>query len=162
MGMNHWKVKILSPAKEHMKGIKDRRIQERLASALRRLEDAPAQQGKLLSGELADYHSVRAVSQRYRIIYYLHQDSGIVFVVGVGIRKEGDKNDVYTQTKKLLRRGLFNLNVEIEKIIDSKEETSSPSSHEEELVEEGESEKTLPSSVDERESTELNDSYKRE
>jgi len=139
MGIKRWEVKILSQAKGQMKAIKDQRIQERLVSALRRLEYAPDQQGKQLSDELADYYSVRAVSQRYRILYYLHQDSGIVFVIGVGIRKEGDKNDVYTQTKKFLRRGLFNLNVEIEKIIDSQEETPSSPSYEEELVEEGES-----------------------
>jgi len=131
MGIKYWKVKILSPAKEQMGAIKDRRIQERLTTALRRLEHAPDQQEKQLDDELADYHSVRAVSQRCRIIYHLNSDLGIVFVIGMGIRKEGDKKDVYAQTKKVLRRGLFNLNVEIEKIINTQEENILPSSDEE-------------------------------
>lgn len=133
MGMKRWKVKILSPAKEQMRAIKDRRIQEKLAVALRRLEYAPDQQGKQLDNELADYHSVRAVSQRYRIIYHLDRDLGIVFVIGMGIRKEGDKKDIYAQTKKVLRRGLFNLNVEIEKIINDQEKNLLLSSDEKEL-----------------------------
>ena len=138
MGMKRWEVRILSPAKEQMKAIKDRRVQERLASALHRLEYVPDQQGKQLDDELADYRSVRAVSQRYRIIYYLHKDLCIVFVIGMGIRKEGDKKDIYTQTKRFLRRGLFDLNVEIEKIIDSQEEDLSLPSDEEELNDEKE------------------------
>lgn len=126
MGIERWEIKILSPAKEQMREIKDRRIQASLATTLRRLEYAPDQQGKPLMDELVGYHSVRAVSQRYRIIYHLRADLHIVFIIGMGIRKEGDKKDIYAQAKKVLRRGLFNLNIEIENIINAREEVSPP------------------------------------
>lgn len=117
MGMKSWEVKVLSHAKEQMRGIKDHRIQEKFIAAFRRLEMAPEQQGKQLDDELREYRSVRAVNQRYRIIYFLREDFNVVFIVGIGIRKEGDKKDIYAQTKKYLRRGLFNLNIEVESII---------------------------------------------
>jgi len=50
---------------------------------------------------------VRAAGQRYRIIYTVEEDRVLVLVVYVGIRKEGDKNDVYAIAKKLLRAGLI-------------------------------------------------------
>jgi mRNA interferase RelE/StbE len=120
--MKHWEIKILSHAKAQMREIKDRRIQEKLVIALRRLEYAPEQQGKRLGEELVDYYSVRAVSQRYRIIYHVREDVNFIFVFSIGIRREGDKNDIYTQTKKFLRQGLFHLNIEIENILDAHKE----------------------------------------
>jgi mRNA interferase RelE/StbE len=124
MGMKRWEVRVLSLAKKQMGEIKDRRIQERLAIALRRLEYAPDQQGKQLADELVEYRGIRAVSQRYRIIYHLRDDVNIVFIVGIGIRKDGDKKDIYTQIKRLLRQGIFNLNIEIEDIVNERQENA--------------------------------------
>ena len=58
-----------------------------------------------MNGELMGYRSIRAVGQRYRIIYRLD----VVFVVALGIRKEGDKANVYELAKKMLRLGLLDI-----------------------------------------------------
>ena len=50
---------------------------------------------------------MRAVGQRYRIIYTIEQNQVAVAVVALGIRKDGSKQDVYTLAKKLLRLGLI-------------------------------------------------------
>jgi mRNA interferase RelE/StbE len=81
-------------SKKHLASIKDRRIQEGLKTSLRRLEYEPEKQGKPLSDELAGYRSIRAVGQRYRILYKLEAEQVIVVVVALGMRKAGDKKDV--------------------------------------------------------------------
>ena len=48
------------------------------------------------------YRSIRAVGQRYRIIYRIEQDQVLVLMVGIGRRKEGNKKDIYEVTKRLL------------------------------------------------------------
>jgi mRNA interferase RelE/StbE len=69
-------------------------------------------QGKPLLGELDGYYSVRAVGQRYRIIYAIKQAQVIVIIVALGIRKDGSKQDVYALAKKLLRLGLLDEDIE--------------------------------------------------
>ena len=86
---------------------KDKRVQEGLKTSLRRLEYEPEMQGKALQDELTGYRSIRAVGQRYRIIYKVDEETVIVCVVTLGIRKEGDKKDVYALAKKLARLGLL-------------------------------------------------------
>jgi mRNA interferase RelE/StbE len=110
--MKHWNVVIMPVAKKHLASIKDRRIQEGLKTSLRRLEYEPEKQGKPLSDELAGYRSIRAVGQRYRILYKLEAEQVIVVVVALGIRKAGDKKDVYELAKKLARLGLLDLDSE--------------------------------------------------
>ncbi len=76
------------------------------------LEYEPEKQGKPLSDELAGYRSIRAVGQRYRILYKLEEEQVIVAVVALGIRKAGDKKDVYELAKKLARLGLLDIDSE--------------------------------------------------
>ena len=64
-------------------------------------------QGKPLLGELDGYYNVRAVGQRYRILYTIQQTEVNAIVVGLGIRKDGTKQDVYALAKKLLKLGLL-------------------------------------------------------
>ena len=47
-----------------------------------------------------------AIKQHYRIRYKVVEQQVIVTIVVVGIRKEGDKADVYTLAKKLIKLGL--------------------------------------------------------
>ncbi len=110
--MKHWNVVIMPVAKKHLASIRDRRIQEGLKTSLRRLEYEPEKQGKPLSDELAGYRSIRAVGQRYRILYKLEAEQVIVVVVALGMRKAGDKKDVYELAKKLARLGLLDLDSE--------------------------------------------------
>jgi mRNA interferase RelE/StbE len=56
---------------------------------------------------LAGFRSVRAVGQRYRIIYAVKGEEIFVMVVTVGIRRDGARDDIYNLTKKLLRLGLL-------------------------------------------------------
>jgi mRNA interferase RelE/StbE len=87
--------------------IRDRRVQESIGKRIDRLEQEPDKQGKPLSDELEGFRSVRVVGQRYRIIYKIEAERIIVAVVAVGIRKEGDKKDIYNLAKKLIRLGLL-------------------------------------------------------
>lgn len=47
------------------------------------------------------------MGQHYRIIYKVKQDTVVVFVVAVGIRRDGDRNDIYSLAKKLFRLNLL-------------------------------------------------------
>ncbi len=69
------------------------------------LDTEPDKQGKTLSRDLADYRVVRAAGQRYRVVYQIASLEGVVTVVVVGIRKEGDKRDVYRVASKRLGKG---------------------------------------------------------
>ncbi len=64
-------------------------------------------QGKPLIGELDGYYSLRAVGQKYRIIYTIEQTQVTVMIVALEIRKDGSKQGVYALAKKLLRLGLL-------------------------------------------------------
>lgn len=90
--------------------IKDRREQGVILARIEKLKWEPEKQGKALSEELLGYRSVRAVSQRYRVVYRIEQDRVVVVIVGIGRRKEGDKRDVYTVTQDLIS----NLTTELE------------------------------------------------
>ncbi|WP_292706944.1 MULTISPECIES: type II toxin-antitoxin system RelE/ParE family toxin [unclassified Nostoc] len=74
-----------------LENIKDKRHQKVLILRIDKLKIDPEKQGKPLTGQLINYRSVRAVGQRYRILYKVEIDKVVVLVVGVGLRKEGDK-----------------------------------------------------------------------
>jgi mRNA interferase RelE/StbE len=97
-----YRVELTPLALEMIKAIQDKREQKGIIERLQKLKSEPLQQGKPLTGDLKGYYSVRAVGQRYRIIYQVSTAQILVIVVGVGRRKEGDKKDVYTLLKKLL------------------------------------------------------------
>jgi mRNA interferase RelE/StbE len=84
-------------------GVSDQRIREKIRNRIDALIAEPEKQGKPLTGELGGYFSLRAVGQRYRIIYQVEKNKVLVFVVALGIRKEGNKADIYALAKKLLR-----------------------------------------------------------
>ena len=99
---------ILKPAAlEALKAIKDRRLQASIAKAVDSLSGEPEKKGKPLQKDLAGYRSVRVAGQRYRVVYRIEADQVVVIVVYLGIRKEGDKKDVYTVVKKLIKAGLL-------------------------------------------------------
>ncbi len=66
-------------------------------------------QGKALTGALSGFRSLRAVGQRYRIIYRVVSGEVQVYVVAVGLRQEGSKRDVYRLFGRLVDRigGVF-------------------------------------------------------
>ncbi len=102
-----YSVLIRPTAIEMLKKISDRRIQAKIDEKIRGLANEPEKQGKELGGELEGYRSVRAVGQRYRIIYRIDGENVVVLVVALGIRKEGDKKDIYKLTQRLFKLGLL-------------------------------------------------------
>ncbi len=97
-----YEVLLTKQARKLFKKIKDRREQQLLLAKLEKLKYNPNIQGKALVKQLSGYRSVRAVGQRYRIVYQIQEEKVLVVVVGIGRRKEGDKNDIYSVTKKIL------------------------------------------------------------
>ncbi|MFM6463057.1 MAG: type II toxin-antitoxin system RelE family toxin [Planktothrix sp.] len=102
-----YRVVIQPTAFKLLKEISDRRIRQKISDRIDKLKESPEMQGKPLLGELEGYYSVRAVGQRYRIIYAIEQAQVIVIIVALGIRKDGSKQDVYALAKKLLKLGLL-------------------------------------------------------
>ncbi len=74
---------------------------------IEQLENDPEDQGKPLRNELAGLLSVRAIGQRYRIIYKVVNEQVIVVVVAVGIRRERDRADIYWAAERLLHAELM-------------------------------------------------------
>ncbi len=107
-----WQIKLTLPALEQLAAIKDTRVRENISRRIDTLANDPERQGKPLSDELAGYRSIRAVGQRYRILYKLEEEQVIVVVVALGIRKDRDKKDIYELAKKLARLGLLDLDSE--------------------------------------------------
>lgn len=97
-----YRVELTPLALEMIKAIQDKREQQGIIERLQKLKLEPIQQGRPLTADLKGYYSVRAVGQRYRIVYQVKADQILIIVVGVGRRKEGDKKDIYTLLKKLL------------------------------------------------------------
>jgi mRNA interferase RelE/StbE len=80
-----------------------------LAGFINKLETIAADPecGKPLWGELKRYRSLPL--GRYRIVYRYVKDTDIAWIIGIGIRKEGSKEDIYNQITKLLRSGKIRL-----------------------------------------------------
>lgn len=90
-----YKIEITPLAIELLSKIKDKREQQGLRKRIEKLALEPEKQGKALTGKLKGYRSVRALGQRYRIVYRIDRSTITVIIVGAGIRKEGAKKDIY-------------------------------------------------------------------
>ena len=100
-------IKWTETAVRFSEAIPDQRIRRLITQRVDQLAKSPEQQGKPLLGELAGFRSVRAVGQRYRIIYRVERKEVVVSIAAVAKRKEGDKGDVYALAKRLLRLRLL-------------------------------------------------------
>ncbi len=95
-----YKIEITPLAIELLSKIKDKREQQGLKGRIEKLTSEPEKQGKALSGKLKGYRSVRALGQRYRIVYRVERSTITVLIVGAGIRQEGAKKDIYAILNK--------------------------------------------------------------
>jgi len=102
-----YKIIIAPTALKMLKGIADRRVRDLLVKRIDDLTEEPEKQGKPLVAELSGYRSIRAAGQRYRIVYRVTNDKILVYIIAVGIRKEGSRTDIYNLAKKLIRLRLF-------------------------------------------------------
>lgn len=103
----NYTIEITPAALEMLKNVQDRRVRQKIVESIDGLAQEPDKKGKALTADLGSYRSLRAVGQRYRVIYRVRGDKVIVVVVAVGIRKEGDKKDIYALAKKLIRARLL-------------------------------------------------------
>jgi hypothetical protein len=86
----------------------DNKSQQQIMEKIEVLKEYPLKVGKPLKGNLQNYHSIRSVGQRYRIIYQVKETEIEVIVVAIGIRRDGDKkNDIYELMKKYVKIGLL-------------------------------------------------------
>ncbi len=102
-----WRVVVTRSALEMLKKIPDRRIRKQVSGTIMGLSEDPEKKGKALLGELAGYRTIRSAGQRYRVIFRIERGKVIVVVVAVGMRKEGDRKDIYSLARKLFRQRLI-------------------------------------------------------
>jgi mRNA interferase RelE/StbE len=86
-----------------LQGVSDARVRRKLIERIDDLAGEPEKVGKPLLKDLSGYRSIRAVGQRYRIVYSVERPGNTVSVVALGMRKEGDKSDIYALARKLVR-----------------------------------------------------------
>jgi len=98
-----YRIELTPLALEMLAEVNDQRHKQGLTNRIEKLKSEPEKQGKALGDILKGYRSVRAVSQRYRVIYKVDRDGVLVLVVGVGIRRQGNRNDIYALLERLLQ-----------------------------------------------------------
>ena len=74
---------------------------EQLFGKIEELETAPAKRGDPLRYELAGLYSIRTGD--YRIIYEIDEEAQEVWICGAGLRKEGDRDDIYERARRWFR-----------------------------------------------------------
>jgi mRNA interferase RelE/StbE len=95
---------LTKDAQDDLARIRDRRSYSAIERKIDELQSEPDVRGKALTGDLQGFYSVRAAGQCYRIVYQVAMLEGVVIVVVIGIRKEGDKRDMYRVASKRLGR----------------------------------------------------------
>lgn len=112
-----YKLAYTQTAIEMLKSIKDQRRLQQIKACVQLLKYDPEKRGKPLTDDLRGLFSVRAAGQRYRVIYMVdtrptsegegaeavHYE-GTVTIMAAGIRKDGDKNDIYRLFSRIFRR----------------------------------------------------------
>ena len=87
--------------------LRDARVRRLISERVDGLAVEPEKQGKALGGEFRGLRSLRAAGQRYRIVYRVEAETVIVFILAVGLRREGGRDDIYELARKLMRSGLL-------------------------------------------------------
>jgi mRNA interferase RelE/StbE len=100
-----YEVFVTPIAQEMLKKIRND-IRKKIVYQIGELSEEPEKRGKALTGELSGLWRTHAAG-RYRVIYRINEKKNTVEVVGAGIRKEGDKKDVYVLAKKIIRARLL-------------------------------------------------------
>jgi mRNA interferase RelE/StbE len=101
-----YRIKITKIAADNIQEI-EKSAQIQIINKIEKLKEEPTLLEKPLRGLLKDYRSIRPAGQRYRIIYKVIDNEIIVIVVTVGIRKDGDKKDIYELMKKYIKTNLL-------------------------------------------------------
>ncbi len=102
----NYKIVITPTALKMLGDISDHRIQLKIKENIDGLAEEPEKKGKPLWDDLSGFRSLRTIGQRYRVIYKVERNIITVAVIAIGIRKDGDRKDIYALAKKLVRLGL--------------------------------------------------------
>ena len=94
-----------------IESVPDKKVQETILRKVEGLSVDPEKQGKQLVRNLSGFRSIRAAG-RYRIIFKVDKQTVIVYILAAGIRKEGEKKDIYKIARKLLKAGLLDTDPE--------------------------------------------------
>lgn len=89
-----------------IESISDKRIQQAIMSRIEALRTDPEKRGKPLVKDLAGLRSMHA-AKRYRVIFRMDEEDRTVWVVAAGLRKQGDRKDIYEIARRLLKLGLI-------------------------------------------------------
>jgi len=91
-----------------MLGECQKKPRKQIAAKIDGLERDPSSQGRPLVDALTGFRRVAAAG-RYRVVFHVddrnEDDTHVVTVVAVGIRKDGDKSDVYAIATRLMEKG---------------------------------------------------------
>lgn len=79
-------LRFSTKAKEDLAAIRDRKTQQMIVKAIKKLETLPQERGKALEHDFAGYRRLRA-AQNYRVIYRVKEVQGYVVVCVIGLRK---------------------------------------------------------------------------
>ncbi len=109
MSTPQYTIRFTVRAQRMLRELSDRRVHRLLVERIERLASEPDKQGKPLTDELTGFRSVRAVGQRYRIIYRVLEREVMVVIVLVGRRRQGGKDDIYQLAKRLIKQGLLDV-----------------------------------------------------
>ena len=101
-----WKINFTESALDTLRNVSDRRIQRVILEPAQALSEEPDRKGAPLRDELSGYRSIRAAGQRYRIIYRVDENLRSVIIIAMGLRREGDRQDIYALAQRLVRLGL--------------------------------------------------------
>lgn len=98
-----YRIELTPLALEMLAEVNDQRHRQGLTNRIEKLKSEPEKQGKPLGDILKGYRSVRALGQRYRIIYKVDRNLVVVLVVGVGLCSQGNRSDIYATIERLLQ-----------------------------------------------------------
>ena len=96
-----YEIHYTATAIELLRSIRDERSKKHIKDCIERLKTDPAKRGKPLKDDLQGLFSIRAAGQRYRIVYSIDDTRHVVSVIAVGLRKEGDRKDIYSLLRRL-------------------------------------------------------------
>jgi mRNA interferase RelE/StbE len=101
----NYKITLTDEARAYLRSL-DNKTKTAIARKIETLRESPEKRGKALTANLAGYRSLHAAG-RYRIVYEVKSETVTVIVIGIGIRKEGSKIDVYETMKKMIKLKLL-------------------------------------------------------
>jgi mRNA interferase RelE/StbE len=95
-------IQIAPTGYRSLRDLKDKKTRRQIAKGIDGLGLASERQGKALVGPIEGVPSVRAVRDRFRVLYDVDKSARLVSVLLVGERSPGPDADIYALAKKLL------------------------------------------------------------